>query len=109
MPRVRALAEIEREQRQALLSNRDALWKVAQTGFIEHGRGLVVADGTVPGDPTRVKVSWRRASTLLDANRDAQPWVRASAEQVRTYDPTREFVVQYLSPRQQVHVYRLSA
>lgn len=98
---------LERKQREALFEQRDALWALAQRGYRATGRGLVVADGRNLGRRGEVPVFWRPGAALLGCSADAQEWIRRSAECVRSYDPEQELVVQYWSPSNQVHLYRI--
>jgi hypothetical protein len=98
---------LERKQREALFEQREQLWALAQRGYRATGRGLVVVDGRNLGHRGEVPVSWRPGAVLLGCTADAQEWVRRSAECLRSYDPERELVLQYWSPSNRMHLYRV--
>ncbi|OFV90680.1 MAG: hypothetical protein A3J75_07270 [Acidobacteria bacterium RBG_16_68_9] len=101
------LVEMERKQRDALLSRRTELWKLAYRGFLRDGRGIIVADGSEAPYASDVPVSWRPGSPMLSSSADALQWVKQTAETLRRYNPENEFVLEYRSPQFRVSTYRV--
>jgi hypothetical protein len=71
------------------------------------GRGLIVADGSQISRASPMSVRWHSGRDLLSARGNTFGWVSAATQHLREYNPQREFVVQYVSPRAEVHVYRV--
>ena len=99
--------ELERKQREALSSQRGELWQLAYRGFHVGGRGLIVADGSQPGSAQPVMVRWRSGREMLQGRGNTFGWMQETVGHLRDYDPRTEFVLQYVSPCETVHVYRV--
>jgi len=102
-----SLMEIERRQKDTLLSRRAELWEFAYWGFLKNGRGIVVADGSKTPYASSVPLSYRPGEPLLATSSEALDWVKSTADKVRNYNPETEFVLEYCSPAQRVSTYRV--
>ena len=102
-----SLTEIERQQKDALLTRRTELWELAYRGFLQNGRGIVVADGSKTPHTSSLPVSYRPCASMLAAGSQAVEWVKTTADKVRSYNPETEFVLEYWSPARRVSTYRV--